>query len=81
MWGVTMAIGLVMPNSAALGWPGYPKMAGAAASLMGFVQMGSGAGAGMIVGHGVQASPTPLALTVAGGMLFQPGDLGAQPGR
>jgi DHA1 family bicyclomycin/chloramphenicol resistance-like MFS transporter len=24
----------------------------------------------MIVGHGVQASATPLALTVAGGMLF-----------
>lgn len=70
MWGVTMAIGLVMPNAAALGLAGYPKMAGAAASLMGFLQMGLGAGAGMIVGHGVQASPTPLALTVAGGMLF-----------
>ncbi|WP_287367494.1 multidrug effflux MFS transporter [Thauera sp.] len=70
MWGVTMAIGLVMPNATALGLAGYPKMAGAAASLMGFVQMGLGAGAGMIVGHGVQASATPLALTVAGGMLF-----------
>ena len=70
IWGVTMAIGLVMPNATALGLAGYPKMAGAAASLMGFVQMGLGAGAGMIVGHGVQASATPLALTVAGGMLF-----------
>lgn len=70
MWGVTMAIGLVMPNATALGLAGYPKMAGAAASLMGFVQMGLGAGAGMIVGHGVQASAMPLALTVAGGMLF-----------
>jgi DHA1 family bicyclomycin/chloramphenicol resistance-like MFS transporter len=70
MWGVTAAIGLVLPNATALGLAGYPKMAGAAASLMGFAQMGLGAGAGMIVGHGVQASATPLALTVAGGMLF-----------
>jgi len=45
-------------------------MAGAAASLMGFVQMGLGAGAGMVVGHGVQHSATPLALMVAGAMLF-----------
>jgi len=61
---------VLLIKATALGLAGYPKMAGAAASLMGFVQMGLGAGAGMIVGHGVQASATPLALTVAGGMLF-----------
>lgn len=70
MWGVTAAIGLTLPNATALGLAGYPKMAGAAASLMGFVQMGLGAGAGMVVGHGVQHSATPLALMVAGAMLF-----------
>ena len=70
MWGVTMAVGLLLPNATALALAGYPKMAGAAASMMGFAQMGLGAGVGMIVGHSVQASATPLALTVAGGMLF-----------
>lgn len=70
MWGVTAAVGLLLPNATALGLAGYPKMAGAAASMMGFAQMGLGAGAGMIVGHSVQASATPLALTVAAGMLF-----------
>lgn len=70
VWGVTAAIGLILPNATALGLAGYPKMAGAAASLMGFVQMGLGAGAGMVVGHGVQDSTLPLALTMAGAMLF-----------
>ena len=73
MWGVTLAIGLILPNATALGLAGYPKMAGAAASLMGFVHMGLGAGAGMIVGHGIQRSATPLALMVAISMLFSLG--------
>jgi len=73
MWGVSLAIGLILPNATALGLAGYPKMAGAAASLMGFVHMGLGAGAGMVVGHGVQHSVTPLALMVAGAMLFSLG--------
>ena len=70
MWGVTAAIGLILPNATALGLAGYPKMAGAAASLMGFVQMGLGAGAGMLVGHGVQSGTSARGLTVAAGMLF-----------
>lgn len=70
MWGVTASIGLILPNATALGLAGYPKMAGAAASLMGFVQMGLGAGAGMLVGHGVQSGTSALGLTVAAGMLF-----------
>ena len=70
MWGVTAAIGLILPNATALGLASYPKMAGAAASLMGFVQMGLGAGAGMLVGHGVQGGTSALGLTVAAGMLF-----------
>ncbi|WP_415258435.1 multidrug effflux MFS transporter [Thauera phenylacetica] len=70
MWGVTAAIGLILPNATALGLAGYPRMAGAAASLMGFVQMGLGAGAGMLVGHGVQHGTAALGLTVAAGMLF-----------
>ncbi len=73
MWGVTLAIGLILPNATALGLAGYPKMAGAAASLMGFVHMGLGAGAGIIVGHGVQRSAMPLALMVAASMLFSLG--------
>ncbi|MHB1374376.1 MAG: multidrug effflux MFS transporter [Thauera sp.] len=70
VWGVTAAIGLILPNATALGLSGYPKMAGAAASLMGFMHMGLGAGAGLVVGHGVQSSTLPLGLTVAAGMLF-----------
>lgn len=70
MWGVAAAIGLILPNSTALGLAGYPKMAGAAASLMGFVQMGLGASAGMLVGHGVQGGTSALGLTVAAGMLL-----------
>ena len=41
-----------------------------ASGVMGFVQMGLGAGAGMLVGHGVQHGTAALGLTVAAGMLF-----------
>ncbi len=70
VWGITAAIGLILPNATAIGLAGYPKMAGAAASLMGFVQMGLGAGAGMVVGHGVQHGTLALALTMAAGMML-----------
>ncbi len=70
MWGVSAAIGLILPNATALGLAGYPKMAGAAASLMGFVHMGLGAGAGMLVGHGVHSGTAALGLIVAAGMLL-----------
>lgn len=70
MWGVSAAIGLILPNATALGLAGYPKMAGAAASLMGCVQMGLGAGAGMLVGHSVQNGTAALGLIVAASMLF-----------
>lgn len=70
MWFITCSTGLVLPNATALGLSGYPHMAGAAASLMGFAQMGCGAVFGAIVGHGVQASAAPMALTVAAGVLL-----------
>lgn len=81
MWGVTAAIGLILPNATALGLAGYPKMAGAAASLMGFVQMGLGAGAGMLVGHGVQGGTAALGLVVAASMLFSLAAWGFGPRR
>lgn len=81
MWGVTAAIGLILPNATALGLAGYPKMAGAAASLMGFVQMGLGAGAGMLVGHGVRGGTAALGLVVAAGMLFSLAAWGCGPRR
>ncbi len=65
MWFVTCAVGLTFPNATAIGLAAYPRMAGAAASLMGFVQMGLSALAGVAVGHGLQESVTPMAVVVA----------------
>ncbi len=70
MWLVTFAVGLVLPNSAALGLMDYPRMAGSAASMMGFAQMGLASGVGMVVGHKLSDSVLPLAYAVSGGMLF-----------
>ena len=43
-------------------------MAGAAASLMGFSQMGLAALAGLWVGHSFSGSVLPMAALIAGGM-------------
>ncbi len=61
----TMAVGMVMPNAVGRALAPYPEMAGAASSLMGFAQMSIAAGVGIIVGHGVEASPSVLPMTVA----------------
>lgn len=65
MFFVTMSVGLVMPNAAARALAPYPKMAGSASSLMGFLQMGLAALVGILVGHGVESNPSVLPMTVA----------------
>lgn len=69
MWFNSAAVGLIMPNATAIGLAPYARMAGAAASLMGFVQMSLSAVSGIVVGHSLAASPLPMALVVAGCML------------
>ena len=69
MWFVALANGLLLPNVTALALRDYPHMAGAAASLMGFMHMGLGAGAGMAVGHRIAGSAAPMTLMVAASML------------
>ncbi len=69
MVGFSCAIGLIMPNATALGLANYPKMAGAAASLIGFVQMSLAALVGMAVGHTLGDSVVPMALGIAAGGL------------
>ena len=65
MFFVTLSVGLVMPNAAARALAPYAKMAGAASALMGFLQMGIAALAGIFVGHGVGEGATVLPMTVA----------------
>ena len=65
MWFSAAAIGLTMPNAAALGLANYPHMAGSAASLMGFSQMGLAALAGIFVGHSLGDTVVPMALVMA----------------
>jgi DHA1 family bicyclomycin/chloramphenicol resistance-like MFS transporter len=61
------SLGLVMPNATAMGLAPYPKMAGAAASLMGFVQMSLSAVVGTLVGHSLGGSVLPMVLGIVGG--------------
>lgn len=72
MFFVSASVGLVMPMASALALAPYPNMAGAASSLMGFSQMGIAALVGVGVGHGVAASSSVLAATVAGCTLLVP---------
>lgn len=68
MWLVACAIGFTMPNAVALGLAPWPRMTGAAASLMGFAQMGIAALLGAVVGHSLAGTPVPMAAAIAVGM-------------
>ena len=57
--------GLAIPVGFAAALAPFPRMAGAASSLLGFLQMGLGGVAGMLVGHYHDGTPWPMALVMA----------------
>jgi DHA1 family bicyclomycin/chloramphenicol resistance-like MFS transporter len=65
MWLCGAAAGFLMPNATGLALAPYPKIAGAAASLLGFSQMGIAAVSGTLVGHLLTDSPMPMAAVIA----------------
>lgn len=65
MFGCTLATGIVMPNATGAALAPYPKMAGSASALMGFVQMALAAAVGIAVGHAYDGSAVPMALGIA----------------
>ncbi|MGK5741689.1 multidrug effflux MFS transporter [Micromonospora sp. URMC 103] len=60
------SLGMVTPNSTALGLDRHPRHAGTAAALMGTVQSVVGALAAPLVGLGGEGSAVPMAAVVAG---------------
>jgi DHA1 family bicyclomycin/chloramphenicol resistance-like MFS transporter len=61
----TMGVGLTMPQGQAGGLQPFAHMAGAAASLMGFVQMSVAAVTGIAVGHALNDTALPLSIAIA----------------
>lgn len=61
-----MSGGILMPNAMAGAIGPFPKMAGAASALMGFMQMGCAALVGYLVGRLHDGTPLPMALAMAG---------------
>jgi DHA1 family bicyclomycin/chloramphenicol resistance-like MFS transporter len=58
-------VGLTMPQALACAMQPFPRMAGAASSFVGLVQMTFAAAVGVGLGHGIGSSPVPLPATVA----------------
>lgn len=58
-------VGVGMPQAMAGALMPFPERAGAASSLMGFLQMGSGAVVGVIFGHVIGDTAWPLAIAIA----------------
>ncbi|MEO8629175.1 MAG: multidrug effflux MFS transporter [Betaproteobacteria bacterium] len=56
-----LAAGLVLPNAMAGATAPFPRMAGSASALMGFVQMGWAAFLGYLVGYLHDGTPAPMA--------------------
>ena len=61
---ILFGCGLVMPNAIAGAVGPFPKMAGAASSLLGFFQMGIAALVGVLVGHSEATSGLPMYLAI-----------------
>lgn len=59
------ACALVLPNATAGAIAPFPRNAGTASSVMGFVQMAGGAAAGWLVGHLYDGTARPLATMMA----------------
>ncbi|WP_137388243.1 multidrug effflux MFS transporter [Rhodoligotrophos defluvii] len=60
-----VGVGLTLPQSMAGAITPFPERAGAASSLMGFLQMAFGAVVGVLIGHTVHLGPMPLALVIS----------------
>ncbi len=65
MFAYMVATGIVMPNAIGGALAPYPRMAGAASALLGFVQMSVAAAVGIIVGHSYNQTALPMALAIA----------------
>ena len=62
----SFGVGLTLPQAMAGAMMPFPRMAGAASALVGFLQMASGALAGALVGAALDgASPSPMIFTIA----------------
>ncbi|WP_435829916.1 multidrug effflux MFS transporter [Micromonospora costi] len=64
------SLGMVTPNSTALGLDRHPRHAGTAAALMGTIQSVVGALAAPLVGLGGEGSAVPMAAVIAGAVVL-----------
>ncbi|HLB79528.1 MAG TPA: Bcr/CflA family drug resistance efflux transporter, partial [Dongiaceae bacterium] len=65
MMAYMVGTGLVMPNAMAGAVGPFPRLAGAASALLGFVQMTVAAGVGIAVGHLHDGTARPMATAIA----------------
>ncbi|MBI3150155.1 MAG: multidrug effflux MFS transporter [Betaproteobacteria bacterium] len=65
MFAYMVATGVIMPNAIGGALAPYPRMAGAASALLGFVQMSLAAGVGIAVGHSYDSTALPMTLAIA----------------
>jgi DHA1 family bicyclomycin/chloramphenicol resistance-like MFS transporter len=63
---VVSSVGMIMPNSTALGLANHPESAGSASALIGLLQFVFGGVAAPLVGLGGTASAVPMAVVIAG---------------
>ncbi len=60
-----LGVGMVMANSQAGAIASFPRIAGAASALLGFMQMTVAAAVGVAVGHMLESSALPMAAAIA----------------
>ncbi|MBL8672449.1 MAG: multidrug effflux MFS transporter [Alphaproteobacteria bacterium] len=60
----TFGVGFVMPNAQAAAIAPFPRAAGAASAMLGFMQMAFGAAVGIAIGHGLGDSALPMVAAI-----------------
>ena len=65
MYAFAVGVGIVLPTTAAGAIGPFPRIAGLASALLGFLQLTAAAGYGILVGRLYDGTPVPMAVAIA----------------
>jgi DHA1 family bicyclomycin/chloramphenicol resistance-like MFS transporter len=65
MYAFAVGVGIVLPTAMAGAIGPFPRMAGLASAVLGFLQLTAAAGYGILVGRVYDGTPVPMAVAIA----------------
>jgi DHA1 family bicyclomycin/chloramphenicol resistance-like MFS transporter len=81
MYAFSVGVGIVLPTTIAGAIGPFPRTAGLASAVLGFLQLTAAAGYGILVGRFYDGTPVPMAVAIAAAGLAAAGFTGRRGGR